>query len=76
MQPGENVQLTIFDLCVDALRFVRISLRPRCALAAENLFLREQLGLYVERKVQPHRAKVATGLILALLRNRAVLTLA
>jgi hypothetical protein len=31
--------LTTFDLLLDALRFIRVSLRPRCALAAENLWV-------------------------------------
>ena len=52
-----NVLLTMFDLLLDTLRFIRVSLRPRCALAAENLFLRKQLALYLERKVKPRRAK-------------------
>jgi hypothetical protein len=30
-----NVLLTRFDLWLDALRFIRVSLRPRCALAAK-----------------------------------------
>jgi hypothetical protein len=40
-----NVLLTMFDLFLDALRFIKLSLRPRSALAAENLFLRKQLAL-------------------------------
>ncbi len=32
------------------MRFIRLSLRPRCALAAEDLFLRKQLALYLERR--------------------------
>ncbi len=44
-----NLLLTTFDLLLDALRFIGVSLRPRCALAAENLFLRKQLALYLER---------------------------
>ena len=39
-----------------------LSLRPRCALAAESLFLRKQLALHLER-----RAKTATKLTLMLL---------
>ena len=39
-----NVLLPMFDLWLDTLRFIRVSLRPRCALAAENLFLRKQLA--------------------------------
>src|SRR6516165_9267330 len=34
-----SLLLTIFDLLLDALRFIRLSLQPRCTLAAENLFL-------------------------------------
>jgi hypothetical protein len=34
----------------DALRFIRVSLRPRCALAASNLFLRKPwLGTWSAR---------------------------
>jgi putative transposase len=62
-----NVLLTTFDLLLDALRFIGLSLRPQCALAAENLFLRKQLALYLERKVKPQRAQDATRLILVLL---------
>jgi hypothetical protein len=42
-----NLLLTALDLWLDALRFIRLSLRPHCALAAENLFLRKQLALYL-----------------------------
>ena len=64
-----NVLLTMFDLLLDALRFIKACLRARCALAAENLFLREQLALYLERKVKPHRAKTASKLTLLWLSN-------
>ena len=69
LKPGflSKLQLTTFDLLLDALSFIRVSLRPRCALAAENLFLRKQLALYLERQVKPRRAKVATRLTLGLL---------
>jgi len=40
-----NVVLTLFDLGLDALRFIGTSLRPRGALVAENLFLRKQLAV-------------------------------
>ncbi len=62
-----NVLLTIFILWLDALRFIRLSLQPRCALAAENLFLRRQLALYLERQVKPRRARDATRLTLVML---------
>ena len=65
--PLSNRLLNIFDLLLDALKFIRLSLQPRCTLAAENLFLRKQLALYLERKVQPRRPKPSARLTLALL---------
>ena len=62
-----NLLVEIFDLWLDTLRFIRLSLRPHFALAAENLFLRKQLALYLERQVKPRRAKVSTRLALVLL---------
>ena len=62
-----NLLGTLFDLMLDALRLVRVSLRSRCALAAENLFLRKQLALYVERNLKPRRAETPTKLTLVLL---------
>src|SRR5215469_10016104 len=59
--------LTIFHLLLDSLKLIGGSLQPRCRLAAENLFLRKQLALYLERQVKPHRAKVSTRLTLVLL---------
>jgi transposase InsO family protein len=38
--------------------------RSRAQLAAENLFLRKQLALYLERRVKPRRADDATRIIL------------
>jgi len=58
---------TVSDLLLDALRFARGILQPRAALAAENLFLRKQLALYLERQVKPQRARKATRLALVLL---------
>ncbi len=55
-----NLLRTLFNLLLDALGLVRVSLQSRCALAAENLFHRKQLALYLERQVKPCRAKVAT----------------
>ena len=62
-----SLQLTIFGLLLDAFRFVRLSLQPRCTLAAENLFLRKQLALYLERQVEPRRPRAAAKLTLVLL---------
>ena len=47
---------TIFRVFIDLLMLVGLALRSSSALAAENLFLRKQLGLYVERKRKPRRA--------------------
>lgn len=56
-----NLPLAIFDLSLDALRFIRLSLRPHCTLAAENVFLRKQLALYLERQVEPGRRESLTS---------------
>jgi hypothetical protein len=45
----------VLGVFIDALTFLRLILRSSSALAAENLFLRKQLGLYVERKKKPQR---------------------
>jgi len=36
--------------------FLQLCLRPTAVIAAENLFLRKQLGLFIEREVKPRRA--------------------
>ena len=60
------VQLTctLLTLLVDAARFLRLGLRPPAALAAENLFLRQQLAMYQERHVKPKHTTSATRLVL------------
>src|SRR5437867_3349043 len=55
----------VFDVFVDVLLFCRLCLRSPVALAAENLFLRKQLGLYIERKTKPRRATDAVRFTLA-----------
>src|ERR1019366_10244415 len=57
----------LFSLVWDALRFILLGTRSSAALRAENLFLRKQLALYVERETKPRRANDATRLTLALL---------
>jgi hypothetical protein len=44
---------TIRGVFLDGLTFIRLCFRPRAALAAQNLFLRKQLGLYVEMRYDP-----------------------
>ena len=46
-------------------RLLVLVVRPRAALAAENLFLRKQLALFQERQVKPHRAHDATRWLMA-----------
>ena len=54
-------------LLQDAIRFLLLGTRLSAALKAENLFLRKQLALYLERKARPRRADDATRLTMALL---------
>jgi putative transposase len=54
-------------LVEDAFRWVMVLFRSPEALRAENLFLRRQLALYIERGVQPQRVDAATRVSLALL---------
>jgi putative transposase len=53
LMPLTGILLTL--LC-DGMRFLLLYLRPSLALAAEHLFLRQQLALYQERHVKPRRA--------------------
>ena len=59
--------LTLGALVRDTLTFIGLGLRSRSALMAENLFLRKQLALYLERQVKPRHASDATRLTLVLL---------
>ncbi len=55
---------TLLMLLGEAWRFLLLCLRPRSALAAENLFLRKQLALYQERHVTPKRTTHETRMAL------------
>ena len=55
------------QLIADFVVSLGLLIRPRKAIAAENLFLRRQLALYQERKVDPRRIDPATRITLALL---------
>ena len=61
------VARTVLGLCGDIARFAATAARSRAHLAAENLFLRKQLALYVERHVKPRRADDATRISLVAL---------
>jgi putative transposase len=54
-------------LIEDAFRWVLLLFRSAEALRAENLFLRRQLALYIERGGRPQRVDAATRISLALL---------
>jgi len=63
--------LKIASLLVeDAFRWLLLLFRSAEALRAENLFLRRQLALYIERDDQPHRVDAATRVSLAVLARR------
>jgi putative transposase len=57
-------------LIEDACRWVVLRLRSNESVRAENLFLRRQLALYIERGVRPMRIDAATRVSLALLAKR------
>jgi hypothetical protein len=48
-----------------AFTFIRLCFTPVATVAAENLFLRKQLGLYIERKTRARRATDAIRFTLA-----------
>lgn len=59
--------LSIFlGLAGEALRFLLLGTRSSAAIKAENIFLRKQLALYLEREVKPRRATDATRLTMVL----------
>src|ERR1700730_15221324 len=59
-----NFRACWLSLFADLLRFLVLSLRSKTSLAAENLFLRKQLGFYQERKIRPRRLDGPTRLTL------------
>jgi hypothetical protein len=54
---------TVLCIVCDILRLISTAVRSRAQLAAENLFLRKQLAMYVERQLKPHRADDATRIV-------------
>jgi putative transposase len=57
----------LIGLVADTFRWLRLSLRSSRSIKAENLFLRRQLALYIERGVKPRRIDLATRIGLTLL---------
>jgi hypothetical protein len=58
---------TVVDVLATVVRLGVLTLHSRTHLAAENLFLRKQLALYLERQVKPRRADDATRIALVAL---------
>src|SRR5258706_15035928 len=56
--------LILVQLAADAVRWCGLVLRSQRSIEAENLFLRRQLALYVERRVE-RRRKESSGLSVA-----------
>ena len=65
MQSFLHAIRTIFGVFLDALTFTWLCFAPVATVAAENLFLRKQLGLYIERKTRVRRATDAIRFTLA-----------
>ena len=57
----------LLHLAQDALQFLLLGTRSSAALKAENIFLRKQLALYLEREAKSRRATDATRLSMVLL---------
>jgi len=57
--------LNSLRVLADSVTFLRLCIRSPAALAAENLFLRKQLSLYVERKTKRQRATDSVRFTLA-----------
>ena len=57
----------LLALMCDALQWLRLTVRSSRSIKAENLFLRRQLALYIERGIRPRRIDPVTRVRLALL---------
>jgi hypothetical protein len=57
----------VASLICDGVRWLWLTLRSTSAVEAENLFLRRQLALYVERGVKPRRIDSVTRIALTIL---------
>jgi len=65
--PVRTLVETILRVGRDLVVLISSAMRSRARLAAENLFLRKQLALYLERQVKPRRADDATRITLVAL---------
>jgi hypothetical protein len=64
---ARNLLRTISRAVLDMLSFASSVVRSRAHLSAENLFLRKQLALYLERQAKARRADDATCITLVAL---------
>jgi putative transposase len=59
---------TINGVLFDVAEVLRLAIKSRSALVAENLFLRKQLAMFQERNVRPHRAQDSARWLMGLLK--------
>jgi putative transposase len=57
----------LIGLVADTFRWLRFSVRSSRSIKAENLFLRRQLALYIERGIKPRRIDLVMRIGLTLL---------
>jgi putative transposase len=62
-----RVAAILIRLVSETLRWCRLAVRSNRSIKAENLFLRRQLALYIERGVKPRRIDPVTRIGLTLL---------
>jgi transposase InsO family protein len=68
MTESDGIQFRmILRVARDLASLISSALRSRAQLAAENLFLKKQLALYLERQAKPRRADDATRMALVAL---------
>ena len=56
----QRVAELLVPLVCEALRWLRLAVRSNRSIKAENLFLRRQLALYIERGAKPRRIDLVT----------------
>jgi putative transposase len=62
-----RVPQILLALVCEALRWLRLAVRSNRSIRAENLFLRRQLALYIERGARPRRIDLVMRIALTLL---------
>src|ERR1700690_2857337 len=62
-----KISAILIQLVGEIFRWGRLAFRSSRSIKAENLFLRRQLGLYIERGVKPRRIDPVTRISLTVL---------